>query len=74
MPRKNIGLTAEGKVKPKKADSTENGNINVEVLKNRDKGKVMLRISKNLTILVNPENKNEEYAALYRQKNGMSKI
>lgn len=68
MPRKNIGLTAEGKVKPKKADSTENGIINVEILKDRDKGKVMLRISKTLTILVNPENKNEEYAALYRKK------
>lgn len=68
MPRKNIGLTAEGKVKPKKADANENGNIDVEVLKNRDKGKVMLRISKTLTILVNPENKNEEYAALYRKK------
>ena len=55
-------------MKPKKADSTENGIINVEILKDRDKGKVMLRISKTLTILVNPENKNEEYAALYRKK------
>lgn len=73
MPRKKTGLTAEGKVNPKKADSNENGSFDIEALKSRDKGKVMLRIDKNLSILVTPENNNEEYAALYRQKMGRAK-
>jgi len=73
MPRKKTGLTAEGKVKPKKADSNENGSFDIEALKCRDKGKVMLRIDKNLSILVTPENNNEEYAALYRQRRERAK-
>lgn len=37
-------------------------------MRKRDKGKVCLRIDANTVILVSPENKNEEYAARFRNR------
>mgnify|MGYP000755363899 FL=1 len=68
MPRKSEGLTAEGHKRPKKADISKNGSIDLEELRKRDKGKVSLRIDANTVILVSPENKNEEYAARFRNR------
>lgn len=68
MPRKNKYLTAEGKKQPQKIDISKNGVFNLDELKRRDNGKVLLRIDKNTVILVSPENKNEQYADAYRQR------
>lgn len=68
MSRKSEGLTAEGQKRPKKADISKNGSIDLEELRKRDKGKVSLRIDANTVILVSPENKNEEYAERFRIK------
>lgn len=42
--------------------------VNLKKLKDRDKGKVPLQISKTLTILVRPEKATPEYAEEYRKK------
>lgn len=68
MPRKKEGMTAEGQKRPKKADISKNGTIDLEDLRKRDEGKVLLRIDANTVILVSPENKNEEYAEKFRVK------
>lgn len=68
MPRKKEGMTAEGQKRPKKADISKNGSIDLEELRKRDEGKVLLRIDANTMILVSPENKNEGYVARFRNR------
>ena len=42
--------------------------VNMKKLKDRDKGKVPLQISRTLTILVRPEKATPEYAEEYRKR------
>ena len=68
MPRKNIGLTAGGQRKEKKATLTHNDmDINIQEVRQIDSGKVSLRIDNKTMILVKPENNTKEYAEQYRQ-------
>lgn len=68
MANKKAGITAEGRLKAKKSDTTENGVFDIQELKERDKNKVMLRINKSMVILVSPINNNQEYAERYRNR------
>lgn len=66
--RINAGYDADGKLKPKKIDYNANPEVNLKKLHDGDKGKVPLRITKTLTILVSPDKATPEYAEQYRQK------
>lgn len=69
MPRKfNCGYDAEGKLKPKKVDLFEKGEIDLTPLRRRDEGKIPYEISPGLIILVTPDKANKEYAEEYRKK------
>lgn len=65
MPRKNIGLTADGEKRKPKLDTKVNGKMNLEAVKANEKAKVTLRIDSKTIILVSPENCNKEYAKQY---------
>lgn len=68
MPRKNLGLNANGTKKPSKQSPSKNPDeINLKAAKAKDAGKVPLRINSNTIIMVKPENRNREYAEQYAQ-------
>jgi len=72
MPRKNIGLTADGKKKePKKDSKINNQEINIEAAKAADANKVPLRIDSKITILVHPHQQNDEYRQQYLENKAM---
>lgn len=69
MARKiNSGYDAEGRLKAKKADLFEKGEVDLTLLRKRDEGKIPYEISPGLTILVTPDKANKEYAEEYREK------
>ena len=69
MPRKfNCGYDAEGRLKPKKADLFEKGEVDLTLPRKRDEGKIPYEISPGLIILVTPDKANKEYAEEYREK------
>lgn len=52
----------------KKVDSSVNGSCNLLDIKEREIGKVQLRIDRNTIILVDKKNKNEKYKEAYKNK------
>ena len=68
MPRLNRDTTAYGTRKPKKLCLNENGQFDLDELRNRDKGKKALRIDNRTIILVKKKDYTEEHAEKFRSR------
>jgi hypothetical protein len=69
--RDKLSRDAYGKKRKRKIDMMTNGHVDINKLKEREKGYKPLKITNKLSIMVPPEKCNQEYASEYRERNGI---